>query len=125
MATTQTEAAPAATAQAGEDSLFDQILSQSRIARTDSEKDRAKDLMAELVNQVTEGALVMSKDAITSLDARIADLDKLISDQLSAIMHLADFQQMEGSWRGLKYLVDNSETSTTLKIKVFNVTKKE
>lgn len=125
MATTQTEAAPAATAQATEGSLFDQILSQSRIAKSDAEKNRAKDLIAELVSQVTEGAMVVSKDAITSLDARIADIDKLISDQLSAIMHMADFQQMEGSWRGLKYLVDNSETSTTLKIKVFNVTKKE
>jgi type VI secretion system protein ImpC len=125
MANLEPQAVAAPDAPAVEGGLFEQILSQSRIAKTDSEKDRTRDLMAELVNQVTDGALVVSKDAISTLDARIADIDKLLSDQLSAIMHLGDFQRMEGSWRGLKYLVDNSETSTTLKIKVFNCTKKE
>ncbi|MEZ0469735.1 type VI secretion system contractile sheath large subunit [Luteimonas salinilitoris] len=125
MAKTETQAAPVATAEAAEGGLLEQILTQTKIAKTDSERTRARDLIAELVNQVTEGALVVSKDAITALDARIAELDRLLSDQLSAIMHLPDFQRMEGSWRGLKYMVDNSETSTTLKIKVFNCAKKE
>ncbi|NZA28596.1 type VI secretion system contractile sheath large subunit [Luteimonas sp. SJ-92] len=125
MANTETQAAPAAAADAAEGGLLEQILSQTKIAKTDSERTRARDLIAELVNQVTEGAMIVSKDAITALDARIAELDRLLSDQLSAIMHLPDFQRMEGSWRGLKYMVDNSETSTTLKIKVFNCTKKE
>ncbi|HST43882.1 MAG TPA: type VI secretion system contractile sheath large subunit [Luteimonas sp.] len=126
MAHTETQAATAADAPAAESGgLLDEILDQSRIARTDSERGRARDLMTELVQQVTEGALVVSSDAITALDARIAELDRLLSEQLSAIMHMPDFQRMEASWRGLKYLVDNSETSTTLKIKVFNATKKE
>jgi type VI secretion system protein ImpC len=121
---TATASAPAAgVVEAG--SLLDDILSQSRIAKSDTEKSRAKDLIAELVNQVTEGSLTISKDAITSLDARIAELDKLLSEQTSAILHDPAFQKLEGSWRGLKYLVDSSETSTTLKIKVFNCTKKE
>lgn len=126
MAKTETQAAEAAVAEAPpEGGLLEQILTQTKIAKTDSERSRARDLMAELVAQVTEGALVVSKDAITALDARIAEIDHLLSDQLSAIMHMPDFQRMEGSWRGLKYLVDNSETSTTLKIKVFNCSKKE
>ena len=125
MANTETQAAPSAVAEAAEGGLLDQILSQTKIAKTDSERARARDLMAELVAQVTEGAMVVSKDAITALDARIAEIDRLLSEQLSAVMHMEDFQRMEGSWRGLKYMVDNSETSTTLKIKVFNCTKKE
>ena len=119
---TQAAAAPAAIVEGG---LLDTILSQSRIAKTDTEKSRARDLIAELVNQVSEGSLTISKDAITSLDARIAELDQLLSEQTSAVLHDPAFQQLEGSWRGLKYLVDSSETSTTLKIKVFNCTKKE
>lgn len=125
MANTQTQAAGAAVAEAAEGGLLDQILTQSKVARSDSERSRARDLIAELVAQVSEGAMTVSKDAITALDARIAEIDRLLSDQLSAVMHAPEFQQLEGSWRGLKYLVDNSETSTTLKIKVFNTTKKE
>ncbi|MGO4260765.1 type VI secretion system contractile sheath large subunit [Lysobacter sp. TAB13] len=125
MANTESQAAPAAAVEAAEGGLLEQILIQTKIAKTDTERARARDLMAELVAQVTDGALVVSKDAITALDARIAEIDRLLSDQLSAVMHMEDFQRMEGSWRGLKYMVDNSETSTTLKIKVFNCTKKE
>ncbi|ALN91486.1 type VI secretion system contractile sheath large subunit [Lysobacter gummosus] len=125
MANTESQAAPAAAVEAAEGGLLEQILTQTKIAKTDTERARARDLMAELVAQVTDGALVVSKDAITALDARIAEIDRLLSEQLSAVMHMEDFQRMEGSWRGLKYMVDNSETSTTLKIKVFNCTKKE
>lgn len=121
----QNSAAGAAAADAEPGSLLDEILGQSRIAKTDTEKARAKDLIAELVNQVTDGSLTLAKDAIATLDARIAELDKLLSDQVSAILHDPALQKLEGSWRGLKYLVDSSETSTTLKIKVFNCTKKE
>ena len=124
MAETQTQNAAAA-AEAAEGSLLDKIISKSRIARSDSDRDRARDLIGELVNQVMDGQMTVSSDAITALDARIADIDRLLSDQLSAIMHAPQFQQLEGSWRGLKYLVDNSETSTGLKIKVLNCTKKE
>jgi len=116
--------APAADA-SGEISLLDNILSNSRIARTDSEKTRTRDLIAELVAQVTAGEVTISRDAIAAIDARIAQLDSLLSDQLSAVMHAPEFQSLEGSWRGLKYLVDSSETSTTLKIKVFNASKKD
>ena len=113
MANTQTQAAGAAVAEAAEGGLLDQILTQSKVARSDSERTRARDLIAELVAQVSEGAMTVSKDAITALDARIAEIDRVLSDQLSAVMHAPEFQQLEGSWRGLKYLVDNSETSSS------------
>lgn len=125
MAESKTESEMQAQAAAAEGSLLDQIISKSRIAKTDTERDRTRDLIGELVSQVMDGQLVVSKDAIASLDARVADIDRLISDQLSAVMHAPEFQKLEGSWRGLKYLVDNSETSTSLKIKVLNVGKKE
>jgi type VI secretion system protein ImpC len=59
------------------------------------------------------------------ITARIAQIDHLVSLQLNEVLHAPEFQKLEGSWRGLKYLMDQSETSEKLKIKVLNVTKKE
>ena len=59
------------------------------------------------------------------INARIAQIDHLLSIQLNEIMHHADFQKLEGTWRGLKYLLNQSETGAMLKIKVLNVSKKE
>ena len=59
------------------------------------------------------------------INARIAQIDHLVSLQLNEVMHNPLFQKLEGSWRGLKFMLDHSETSDKLKIKVFNVSKKE
>jgi type VI secretion system protein ImpC len=59
------------------------------------------------------------------LGSRIKELDELISVQLNEVMHAPEFQKLEGSWRGLQYLTTNTETSTMLKIKVFNISKKD
>src|SRR5262249_22722247 len=59
------------------------------------------------------------------INAGIQAIDNALSKQLAAIMHHPDFQKLEGSWRGLNYLVMNSETSSMLKLKVFNVSKRE
>ena len=95
MANTETQAAGAATAEAVEGGLLDQILTQSKIARSDSERSRARDLIAELVAQVSDGAMTVSKDAITAIDARIAEIDRVLSEQLSAVMHAPEFQQLD------------------------------
>src|SRR6202163_3580178 len=69
--------------------------------------------------------MTIAKDAEMMINARIAQIDHLLSIQLNEIMHHASFQKLEGSWRGLKHLMDHSETGTQLKIRVLNVTKKE
>jgi len=106
-----------------EGSLLDAIVSESRIARNETEQSRAKDLIGEFVQQVLGGSVVVKKDLETAISARIAALDELISAQLNAVMHAPEFQKLEGSWRGLHYLVHQSETSTMLKIRVLNVSK--
>jgi type VI secretion system protein ImpC len=123
------EAQKAAAAQPGEvtteRSLLDQIVEEGRLARDPSAKERGKDLVKEFVNQVLEGSMTVSKDAEMMISARIAQIDHLVSLQLNEVLHAGAFQKLEGSWRGLKYLLDQSETSDKLKIKVLNVTKKE
>ena len=108
-----------------EHSLLDQIVDEGRLARDPSARERGKDLVKEFVNQVLEGAMTVSKDAEVMITARIAQIDHLVSLQLNEVLHAKQFQKLEGSWRGLKYLMDQSETSDKLKIKVLNVTKKE
>lgn len=112
-------------ADAAAPSLLDSIIDQSRVATSDSEKRHTRNLISELVDQVLKGAVTLSSDLSASIDLRIAELDQLLSDQVNAIMHHQDFQRLEASWRGLKYMVMQSETSTTLKIKVMNASKKD
>ena len=105
--------------------LLDQIVEEGRMARDPAARERGKNLVKEFVAQVLDGAMTVSKDAEAMITARIAQIDHLVSIQLNEVLHHADFQKLEGSWRGLKYLMDQSETGEKLKIRVLNVTKKE
>ena len=119
-------AATSAEAQAGAaTSLLDQIVEKSKVAKSESEHARAKDLIGELVNQVLDGTVVVSDNLAATIDARIAELDSLLSAQLSQVMHAPEFQRMEATWRGLNYLVKESNTGQTIKIKAFHATKRE
>src|ERR1700739_889983 len=115
-------AAAAAAVETQEASLLDQIVDQGRFGEA---KERGKDLVKEFVAQVLDGSMTVAKDAEMMINARIAQLDHLLPIQLNEILHHPAFQKLEGSWRGLKYLMDNSETGVGLKIRVLNVTKKE
>ena len=119
-------AAPAAAAvETAEPSLLDQIVAEGRFSRDAASQERGKDLVKEFVSQVLEGHVTVTRDTEAAIQARIAQIDQMISRQLNEVMHHASFQKLEGSWRGLKYLMDQSETGEGLKIKVLNVTKKE
>jgi type VI secretion system protein ImpC len=106
-------------------SLLDQIVQEGRLARDPAAKERGKNLVKEFVSQVLEGAMTVSKDAEAMISARIAQIDHLVSIQLNEVLHHPDFQKLEGTWRGLKYLMDQSETSDKLKIKILNTSKKD
>ncbi len=108
-----------------EPTLLDQIIEEGRLARDESQKEWAKDLIGEFVKQIMEGAILVSKDTEAMINARIAQIDKLISTQLNEVMHHPEFQKLEGSWRGLHYLVYQTETGEQLKIRVMNVSKKD
>jgi type VI secretion system protein ImpC len=106
-------------------SLLDQIITETRIGRDDWEREQSRRQIATLVEEVMKGTVRVSKDLETTINARIADIDKLLSAQLNAIMHAPEFQKLEGTWRGLHYLVMQSETGTMMKIRVINLTKDE
>ncbi|HYE64636.1 MAG TPA: type VI secretion system contractile sheath large subunit, partial [Pyrinomonadaceae bacterium] len=111
--------------QPGETNLLTRILDEGRLARNEIQAEQAKDMIAEFVQQVMQGQMTVSKDMESTINARIAAIDKLLSAQLNEIMHKEEFQKLEASWRGLHHLVMNSETGTMLKIRVLNVSKKD
>ena len=114
-----------ASEQVQETSLLDQIVTEGRLARGAETTEKGKNLVRDFVDQVLKGAMTVSKDAEAMITARIAEIDRLVSVQLNEVLHNASFQKLEGTWRGLKYLMDQSETSDKLKIRVLNATKTE
>src|SRR4030095_9215790 len=107
------------------DNLLERILDEGRLARDESQTERAKDMIGEFVQQVMKGSMVVSKNIATIINSRTAAIDQLISAQLNEIMHAEEFQKLEASWRGLQHLVFESETGTMLKIRVLNTPKKD
>ena len=105
--------------------LLSKILSEGRLARDDYQAERAKSMISQFVQEVMQGQMVLTKDVEATINARIAEIDRLLTAQLNEVLHHEDYQKLEASWRGLHHLVFESETSTMLKIKVFNVSKKE
>lgn len=116
---------PSTALPAADTPLLDDIVSRSRVARNETEARRAKDLIGELVREVMQGTVVVSDNLSARLDARVAELDRLISEQLSEVMHAPEFQKLESTWTGLNYLCKQTSTGEMMKIKVFNATKRE
>jgi type VI secretion system protein ImpC len=121
----ETERAPteAAAVTQQEGSLLDQVITETRIGRDEEQREQSRRQIATLIEEVMKGTVRVSKDLEAMINARIADIDELLSRQLNEIVHAPELQRLEASWRGLHYLVHQSETSTTLKIRVLNVSK--
>lgn len=105
--------------------LLDQIITEHRIGQDEEQRVQSRKQITTLVDEVLKGTVRVSKDLEATINARIADIDVLLSKQLNEIMHAPEFQKLEASWRGLHYLVYQSETSTMLKIKVMNTSKED
>ena len=118
---TQAEAG-ATTAQVSE---FDVLINKQFKPQTDTAKREVENAVRTLAQQALASSQLISSDVVESIQAMIAQIDKKMSEQINQIMHHPDFQKLESAWRGLHYLVSNSETDDQLKIRVLNVSKKE
>ncbi len=120
---TENQVAPVAAAE--EISEFESLLNRQFKPKTDSARDAVQTAVKTLAEQALARTALISKDAVSSIEAIIAELDRKLSEQISLIIHHEDFKSLEGSWRGLNYLVSNTETDEKLKIRVMNISKKE
>ena len=122
---TATETQTAAEAGTVETAAPVSLLDQAITATKQTEPDRAQDLLRTLTEEALKGTVTYDRNVTQTINKAIAAIDAKMSTQLAAIMHAEKFQKLEGSWRGLNYLVMNSETSAQLKLRVLNISKRE
>lgn len=108
-----------------ETSDFSALLNKEFKPKSERAEEAVKSAVSTLAEFVLKGVTTVSDDAIKSIEAIIAELDRKLTEQVNLIIHHADFQQLEGAWRGLSYMVNNTETDEMLKIRVLNISKKE
>ncbi len=121
MSGAQEKAAPSTVTTLDGTSLLDQVVGATK----QTAPDQAQDLVKNLVQQALAGTVTFDRNLTRTFDRAIAEIDRKLSTQLNAIIHSEKFLKLEGSWRGLHYLVMNTETSTGLKIRMLNVSKRE
>src|SRR3954467_32792 len=104
---------------------FAAVLKQSFKPRSDRAATEVENAVTTLVHQPLADTTVIKDDVLDTIEGMIARLDEKLSAQMNEILHAPEFQQTESAWRGLHYLVFNSETDSNLKIRVMNVSKNE
>jgi type VI secretion system protein ImpC len=105
--------------------IVDTLLYKGKMIRDESQKTFAKDLLSEFVRQIEQQGNTAGLYVGPFLSERIAQIDEVITAQLNEVMHAEEFQKLEGSWRGLHYLVSRTNTSAHLKLRLLNITKDE
>ncbi len=118
--TPQTQGAAQVT-ETAEISLLDQAIGATK----QTEPERAQELLRTLTEEALKGTVTYDRNLTVTLNRAIAAIDEQMSRQLAAIMHNDKFRKLEGSWRGLHHLIQSSETSATLKVRVINVSKRD
>lgn len=125
MADTQAQNEAQAGGLALESGDFESLLRQEFKPKTDEARSAVENAVRTLAEQALSQTTLIGTDVVKSIEAIIAALDQKLTEQVNQIMHHEDFQKLEGAWRGLHYLVNNTETDEMLKIRVFNITKNE
>lgn len=101
------------------------LLNREFRPKSDEAKTAVQMAVQTLAQQALAQTQIISGDAIRSIQAMIAEIDAKLTDQVNEVIHHPDFQKLEGSWRGLHYLINNTETDEMLKIRVMNISKKD
>src|ERR1700760_3290767 len=117
--------AEAVTTTAPEVDDISSVLKQSFKRRSEQAATEVENAVQTLVTQALSDSTLVKDDVITTIEEMIARIDEKLSAQMNEVLHAPEFQQLESAWRGLNYLVFNSETDASLKIRVMNVGKME
>jgi type VI secretion system protein ImpC len=108
---------------ATEESGFSALLKKSFKPATDERQQAIEGAVATLSDWALRNTALLSEDTNSSVKALIAEIDKTISEQVNAIIHAEEFQNLESAWRGLHHLVNNTESDEKLKIRVLPISK--
>jgi len=106
-------------------SEFEALLNKEFKARDVQKQSAVQAAVRTLAQQALTSTQLISSDAIKTISAMIAEIDRKLSEQINLIIHHEDFKALEGTWRGLHHLVNNSETDEMLKLRVLNISKND
>lgn len=106
-----------------ETSEFASLLLQEFKPKTERAREAVETAVRTLAEQALAQTDLVSNDAIKSIESIIAAIDAKLTAQVNQVIHHPDFQQLESAWRGLHYLVNNTESDEQLKIRVLNISK--
>ncbi len=104
---------------------FNSLLQKEFSPKSEEANSAVRNAVSTLAEQALEKASLVTEDSIKTIEGIIAELDKKLSKQINELLHHEDFQQLESSWRGLHYFVNNTESDESLKVRFFNISKKE
>lgn len=93
--------------------------------KTDEAKSAVEQAVATLAQQALSQTQLIGHDVVKTIEAMVAAIDRKLSEQINQILHHPDLQKLEGAWRGLHYMVNNTETDEHLKIRVMNISKQD
>ena len=99
--------------------------SRSAVPRRNTEKEKTREYLKQFIADVVGGSITVSRDAEMMINARIAQLDELVSLQLNEVLHHVEFQRLEAAWRGLHFLLRRVRKFGNVKVRVLNVSQKE
>ncbi|MEM7668082.1 MAG: type VI secretion system contractile sheath large subunit [Pseudomonadota bacterium] len=125
MAETENQVAEAEGAEAFGTSEFSSLLQKEFRPKSDQAKSAVEEAVKTLAQQALDNQALISDDALRSIEGIIAEIDKKLTEQVNEIIHHPDYQKLESAWRGLHFLVNNTETDEMLKIRVLNISKKD
>ena len=125
MAEAEVQSSGGATEETFGSSEFASLLQKEFRPKSDQAKTAVEQAVKTLAEQALVNTALVSDDALRTIEGIIAEIDKKLTEQVNLILHHADFQQLESAWRGLHYLVNNTETDEMLKIRVMNISKKD
>src|SRR5881409_3763854 len=121
----QTQMEVSAATAAFEPTEFEALLNKEFKPKSDQAKTAVQEAVRTLAQQALGAAALISDDVLMTIQSLVGELDRKLAEQVNLIIHHEDFRKLEGTWRGLYHLVSNTETDEMLKIRVFNISKKE
>ena len=125
MAETQVAASPAFADVTVEGNDFAKLLKKEFKPKSDEARSAVEAAVYTLAQQALAHTTLIGSDTVQSIEAMIAAIDRKMSEQVNAILHHADFKKLESAWRGLHYMVNNTETDEFLKIRVMAISKQD
>ena len=104
---------------------FANLLKKEFKPKSDEARSAVEAAVQTLAQQALAHTRLIGTDTVQTIEAMIAAIDRKLSEQVNVVLHHAEFQKLESAWRGLSYMVNNTETDEFLKIRVISISKLE